>query len=287
MGDATAQALLQATRAHYLRRPRNLELEVGSTAHFEDPDYYTTAYRRRSADVLYYVELGVSLGASVLEYGCGNGRITLPLARTGLEVTGVDRSTAMLADLRRRLRAEPASVRRRVSVRLGDMRTARLGRRYGLVLCTFNTMLHLYDRSEVERFLSRVRCHLAPTGRFVFDVSVPDPVELARRPERAYHAPRFRHPSSGELVRYSERFDYDPLTQVLFVTMEFEPLGRPADAWTTPLAHRQFYPRELEALLHYNGLRVVDIHADFARQPPDRESGTLIYHCALRQGSRR
>jgi SAM-dependent methyltransferase len=233
------------------------------------------------------VELGVSLGASVLEYGCGNGRITLPLARSGLEVTGVDRSTAMLADLRRRLRQEPATVRQRVRVCRGDMRTARLGRRYGLVLCTFNTMLHLYERSEVESFLGRVRSHLAPSGRFVFDVSVPDPVELARRPERAYHAPRFRHPSSGELVRYSERFDYDPLSQVLFVTMEFEPLGSPAAAWTTPLAHRQFYPREIEALLHYNGLRVVDVHADFATQPPDRESGTLIYHCALRRALKR
>jgi SAM-dependent methyltransferase len=257
---------------------------VGSTAHFEDPDYYTSAYRQRSADVIYYLEHAVTLGARVLEYGCGNGRISLPLARAGLEVMGVDRSPAMMADLRQRLRAEPAGVRERVRLRLGDMRNVRLGQRYGLVLCTFNTMLHLYERSEVERFLARVRAHLAPGGRFVFDVSVPDPVELARRPERAYHAPRFRHASTGQLVRYSERFDYDPLAQVLFVTMEFEPLDRPTEAWTTPLAHRQFYPRELEALLHYNGLRVVDLHADFTDQPPDRETATLIYHCTLRPG---
>jgi SAM-dependent methyltransferase len=265
-----------------LRPKPNRELEVGSTAHFEDPDYYTSAYRQRSADVIYYLELAVSMGVSVLEYGCGNGRITLPLARSGLEVMGVDRSPAMLGDLRRRLRAEPAGVRQRVRVRLGDMRSLRLGRRYGLVLCTFNTLLHLYERSELERFLARARDHLAPGGRLVFDVSVPDPVELARRPERAYHAPRFRHASTGELVRYSERFDYDPLSQVLFVTMEFEPLGRPSEAWTTPLAHRQFYPRELEALLHYNGFRVIDLHADFAAQPPDRETATLIYHCTPR-----
>ena len=269
------------------RLAEDRELEVGSTAHFEDPDYYTAAYRRRSADVMYYLELAVGIGAPVLEYGCGNGRILLPLARAGLEVTGVDRSPQMLADLRARLRTEPETVRQRVHVRHGDMRSARLGRRFGLVLCTFNTLLHLYDRSELEHFLARVRAHLTPTGRFVFDVSMPDPLELARKPERAYYAPRFRHPSSGEVVRYCERFDYEPLSQVLFVTMEFEPRGHPADAWVTPLAHRQYYPRELEALLHYNGLRVLDIHADFAPQPPDRESATLIYHCALQQKARR
>jgi SAM-dependent methyltransferase len=263
-------------------RSKDLELEIGSSAHFEDPAYYTTAYRRRSADVVYYVELGIEVGRSVLEYGCGNGRITLPLARAGLEVAGIDRSPAMLGDLRRRLHDEPEGVRERVKIFRGDMRTKRLGRRYGLVLCTFNTLLHLYSREDLEQFLARVRGHLEPRGRLVFDVTLPDPAELCRRPERPYFAPRFRHPTTGGLVRYSERFDYDPLTQVLYVNMEFEPQGRPSEAWSTPLAHRQYFPRELEALLHYNGFRITKMHADFTQDPPDRSVGTLIYHCALR-----
>ncbi len=204
------------------RGRRDRELEAGTRAHYEDPAYYTQAYRSRVEDVRYYVDLAEGSGGPVLEYGCGDGRITLPIARAGVAIHGVDISAPMLAALRSRLRAEPGEVRDRVTLRRGDMRAVRLGRRFPLVVCPFNALLHLYERRDVERFLARVRAHLAPRGELVFDVSMPDPAELARDPGRAYAMPRFRYPS-GPVVRYTERFDYDRLRQILFVAMEFAP----------------------------------------------------------------
>jgi SAM-dependent methyltransferase len=260
------------------------DLDGGSRAHFSDPVYYRSAYEKRSEDVEYYLAAALSHPGPVLEYGCGNGRIALPIARLGVPVTGVDQSAAMLADFRRTLRQESAQLRRRVTLRRGDMRSVRLERRFGLVLCTFNTLLHLYTRRDVERFLTRVRSHLRPRGWFVLDVSVPDPNELDRDPNRAYHSPRFRHATTGEVVRYTETFDYDPLRQTLEVAMRFEPRDHPDRAWTTPLTHRQFFPQELEALLHYNGLAVRKLHGDYAQAPPDETSSTLAYWCRLRRG---
>jgi SAM-dependent methyltransferase len=270
---------------------RDRELDAGTSAHYEDPAYYTKSYRDRLDDVRFYVDLAAARGEPVLEYGCGNGRITIPIARRGVPVTGVDISAPMLADLRARLRDEPASVRRLVTARRGDMRGLRLvtARRYRLVICPFNAFLHLYTRQDVERFLARAREHLAPRGELVFDVSIPEPSELARSPERAYHAPRFRYPSSadgsgpGPLVRYSERFDYDKIRQVLFVAMEFAPVDG-SERWMTPLAHRQFYPQELEALLHYNGFELVEQMGDFDGSPVSRESAVLIVTCRPRRG---
>jgi SAM-dependent methyltransferase len=258
------------------------ELEAGSLAHYEDPAYYTKTYRSRVDDVRYYTALAEERGGPVLEHGCGNGRITLPMARAGAEVVGVDRSAPMLADLRARLREEPPEVRGRVSLRRGDMRSARLGRRFPLVICPFNAFLHLYDRRDVERFLARTREHLTPRGELVLDVSVPEPEELARDPARPSFAPRFRYPD-GPMVRYSERFDYDRLRQVLFVAMEFHPLDG-GDSWMTPLAHRQFFPQELEALLHYNGFTITARHGDFAGGAPSQQSTTLIVHARVRRG---
>jgi len=270
------------------RRPSPSALEAGTRAHYEDARHYTANYRDRVEDIDYYLELARTVGGRVLEYGCGNGRIALPLAHAGVEVTGVDLSAPMLADLRARLRRAGPEVGSRVVVRRGDMRRLALGRRFELVLCTFNTFLHLYTRTDVERFLARVRAHLAPRGRFVFDVSVPMAEELARDPARVFRAPRFRHGGTGELVRYGEQFRYDPLTQVQLVDMIFEPVGAPARRWVTPLAHRQFFPQELEALLHYNGFDVLLQHADHESKPPDVETTTLIYHCrARRQAARR
>jgi SAM-dependent methyltransferase len=273
------------TRGSALRGGRDRELEVGSRAHYEDPAYYTHAYARRDEDVSFYVELAASHGGPVLEYGIGNGRIALPLARRGVQVTGVDLSAEMLGDLRAKLAAEP-ELARRVKMRRGDMRSARLGRRFPLIICAFNTLLHLYDRRDFERFFARVHEHLAPGGSFVLDVSMPSAEELARDPNRAYHTPRFRHPTAKDVVRYTERFDYDPVRQVLFVWIEFTPSSRPREGWVTPLAHRQIFPQELEALLHYNGFVIERISGDFQGSPLDRHSDTMVLHCRHRRGFR-
>jgi SAM-dependent methyltransferase len=266
---------------------RDRELEAGTAAHYEDPAYYTKTYRGRLDDVRYYVDLAAHAGGPVLEYGCGNGRITIPMARAGAEVLGVDLSAPMLADLRARLREEPEEVRDRVTVRRGDMRSFRATRRFPLIVCPFNAFLHLYERRDVERFLARVRAHLAPRGELVFDVSMPQPEELARDPAKAHFAPRFRYPREdgkpGPMIRYSERFDYDRLRQILFVAMEFAPMDG-SDPWMTPLAHRQFFPQELEALLHYNGFAIAERHGDFFRSPLVSDSHHMVLHCRRRRG---
>lgn len=262
-------------------------LAEGTESHYQDARHYTANYQKRVEDIDYYLSVAESHGGRVLEYGCGNGRIALPLAHAGFDVAGVDLSATMLRDFRARLKKTPAAVAERVTLKRGDMRRVKLDRRFDLVLCTFNTFLHLYTWQDVERFLTRVREHLAPRGRFVVDLSIPMPEELARDPKRLFRAPRFRHVTTGEMVRYGERFAYDPLTQVEMVDMVFEPVDRPRAKWVTPLAHRQFYPQELEALFHYNGLEVVKRHADFKPKTPTRDAETLIYHCRARRSTSR
>ncbi len=254
------------------------ELEAGSLAHYEDPAYYTSTYASRLEDVAFYVGLAQKCRGPVLEYGIGNGRIALPIARHGIAIVGVDHSQPMVRDLKARLSVEDEDVRQRVRVVRGDMTRVQLRRQFPLVLCTFNTALHLYTRQDVERFLARVREHLAPRGRFVVDLSVPSLDDLARDASRPFHAPRFRHPSSGDVVRNRERFDYDPVRQVLFVSMEFEPVRDPEGAWMTPLAHRQFFPQEWEALLHYNGFRVLRVEGDFHGGPLTKDSDVMVWH---------
>ena len=88
-------------------------------------------------------------------------------------------------------------------------------------------------------------------------------------------------------MKNREYFDYDPLRQVLFVSMEFEPVGDPNGSWMTPLAHRQFFPQEWETLLHYNGFAVTRVDGDFAGGPLTKNSDVMIWHAKKRAGSRR
>ena len=231
-------------------------------SHYSEPLYYDRCYADRNQDIAFYKRLASS-AQDVLEYGCGSGRIAIPIARGGARVVGVDDSTPMLQRLEGKLQNEPQEVRERLTIVAGDMRNKKLEQRFDLVICAFNTFLHLYERRDAEGFLARVREHLKPGGVFAFDVSVPAPVELARDPRRPYRVPRLRHPDSGLVVRYAEYFDYDPMTQLLRVTMRFEPVDKAKSPWSVLLSHRQYYPQEIEALLHYNGFVVDSVHPDF------------------------
>ena len=257
----------------------------GARGHYDDPAYYAKTYKDRRHDVDYYVRLARESKGPVLEYGVGNGRIGLHVARAGIQLYGVDLSRPMLTDFEERLAQEPKQVRARVSLAEADMRTYRLGKRVPLVYAPFNCFLHLYTRADVEAFLARVRAHLAPGGRFVFDFSVPHGEDLSRDPERSYGSPRIRHPTTGELVKYAERFEYDRLRQLLLIWMEFEPEdgGKP---WKVPLTHRQYFPREVEALLHYNGFTNIFFTADFTDQPADQWVDSMVVSCQVASAKR-
>lgn len=254
------------------------ELEAGSRAHYQDASYYTHTYRTRIEDVARYVELALAHGGPVLELGVGNGRIALPLARHGISVTGVDHSREMLADLRRRLSEEPAQVRKRISLTHGDIRKVAIRgprKKFPLVICPFNTALHLYTRDDVRRFLRVVTAHLAPGGTFVSDLSLPVPRDLARSATKAYGAPPFNHPTLGR-VAYEEIFDYDRVRQILFISMFFTPKN--GETVMTPLAHRQFYPEEWQLFLEESGFRVATIEGDFQGGPLTQESDVMVVH---------
>ena len=251
--------------------------DAGALAHYSDPAYYTRIYKNRQHDVEYYVELGRATGGPVLEYGVGNGRVALPIARAGIEVHGVDLSRPMLDDLQKKLEKERPSVRELVHTTLGDMRSARLSRLFALVIVPFNGLLHLYETIDVESLFARAFEHLEPDGVFVFDFSLPVPSDLARKPDRWYRAPKLRHPTTGEVVKYAERFEYDPIRQLLLIAMRFEPAkGEP---WTIPLTHRQFFPREIEALLRHAGFSDIVLTADFTDHPADRLTDSVVVSC--------
>jgi ubiquinone/menaquinone biosynthesis C-methylase UbiE len=70
-------------------------------------------------------QLAAHLGPAqrVLDVGCGQGSQLLVLARRGHQVTGLDSSAALLAQLRQSLDAEPPAVRGRVSLLQADAGT--------------------------------------------------------------------------------------------------------------------------------------------------------------------
>lgn len=106
---------------------------------------------------------------TALELGVGTGRIAVPLARAGVDVTGVDLSAAMID------RCRDAATAAEVHVELveGSMTDVRLGRRYDLVFCVCASISMLLTRALQLDALRTVRAHLATDGRAVVETHNP------------------------------------------------------------------------------------------------------------------
>lgn len=270
---------------------------IGSVEHYLEPELYDHEYRRRRADVNFYREVARQRGGPVLELGCGTGRVLVALCRDGHQVVGVDRGPAMLQRAAMRVGRLARAARGRATLLCADFREFTLRRRFPLIICPFNAFQHLYERRDVEAFLRRVDEHLAPGGRFVFDILLPDLRWLTRDPTRLWARTRFKHPRTGRPVLYATNQTYDPVRQIAFMRIFYEPLDLPPEQRRTRvvrLAHRQFFPSEIADLLHYNGFDIEARYGGFRGEPmgPDADSQVLICvrsrreNCGLPSNSR-
>lgn len=103
-----------------------------------------------------------------LEFGIGTGRIALPLQAMGVEVHGIDASSAMVA----RLKTKPGG--ERISVTAGDFTSVDLREKFSLVYVVFNTIFSPPTQEDQIRCFENAARHLAPGGVFVVEAFVPD-----------------------------------------------------------------------------------------------------------------
>ena len=181
-----------------------------------------------------------------LELAIGTGRVAVPLAERGVPVTGIELSRPMVGRLRAKV--DEATI----PVVVGDMATARAPGEYALVYLVFNTISNLLTQSEqVECFRNAAR-HLAPGGRFVIELWVP---ELRKLP-----------PGQEAMVWQSETGyigldTYDVLNQHV-VSHHFRfGEGRQATLGRSP--HRYIWPAELDLMAQLAGFQLESRHADW------------------------
>ncbi len=139
-------------------------------ADFYDWENAQTLDRR---DVKFWQRMAQRAKGPVLELGCGTGRVTIPVARTGVHVVGVDRSSEMLAHARRR--ATRSRLSGSVSWVRGDIRSLpfRGPAKFDLVMAPYGILQSLVRDADLAATLDSVSRVLAPNGVFGLDL-VPD-----------------------------------------------------------------------------------------------------------------
>jgi SAM-dependent methyltransferase len=228
--------------------------------------YEPTSYGDRIADVYDEMFAGISdvaatvafldglvteRPARVLELAVGTGRLAIPLAGCGHEVTGIDISAAMLERLR------SADVDRRVTGLLGDMVDDLPAGPFDLVFVAFNSLFMVADADRQRQCFEAVSRVLRPDGAFVVEAFVP------YDPPHGGSNVSVRSMTADRVVIVADLTD--PATQT--VRGQFVDLVDGESVRLHPFVLRYSTPAELDGWAAAAGLGLAERYGDVERAP--------------------
>jgi len=174
----------------------------------------------------------------ILELAIGSGRIGLPLAELGFDVSGIEASQEMV-DL---LRAKPGG--QNIPVLIDDMANVAVDGPFDHVFLVFNTLFNLQSQDAQVRCFQNVAKQLRPGGTFMVETFVP----------------RFEGFDNNQKVAsknlsmdgvWIEAVHHDPMRQ----TLDFQRIRFGANSYQmVPFTMRYAQPPELDLMAQLAGL---------------------------------
>ncbi len=240
-------------------------------------DIYDVVFSYVEEDIPFYLEEAERSSGPVVELGSGTGRVAIPIARKGVEVIGVDSSSQMLK--RARHKAELAGATRLTLVQ-ADMSSFDLGGIFPLVIIPFRGLLSLLSVKDTERTLVNIRRHLAPGGKLIFDIFVPDLDMMVQQGDVPYHFRDVSDQRTGKRLVIWNQTNYDAFSQIMSIRTTIEEIGDDgivASKMYRDFALRYMFRWEMYYLLRSCGFDIVALYGGFGREEFDESSTEMIW----------
>jgi SAM-dependent methyltransferase len=250
--------------------------------------YYDEAFGiSGEAELAWYLSRATACGGPVLDLACGTGRLALLLARDGLEVTAIDRSAGMLNLFREKLKEQPPAISHRIRIENQNLSSFALGTSFNAITCC-DSFFHNLSVDEEMSCLRRVARHLAPGGRFLFNLPNPtcEFILKSARSAGADFEEQGRYPladGSGTLLVEQAHAGH-PLEQTITTTLcitRYDPGGKEIEKGESTWTSRYLFRWEAVHLLHRCGFEVESLVGDYTNGPVT-EGGQLIFQARLR-----
>ena len=151
---------------------------------------------------------------------------------------------------------------------------------FNLVIIPFRGFLSLLTVDDQVRTLDNIKRHLAPGGRLIFNVFVPDLNMLLQEGDVAYHFRDVSDPDTGARLVIWHQSRYDNHNQIVNARVIIEELDEAGSVHRR--LYRDFQLRyvhrwEMHHLLNACGYEVVDLFGDFDRSAFDETSTETIW----------
>ncbi|MFI5258365.1 MAG: class I SAM-dependent methyltransferase [Candidatus Limnocylindrales bacterium] len=243
-------------------------------------------------DIDLYLALAARTGGPVLEIAAGSGRVAVPLAAAGYEVTAVDLDSAMLARAAIRATSVGPEVGARLALVEADLVGLSLpgGARFRLAILALNSLLLLDAHDLQEAAIETLARHLEPGGLAVVDVWLPEAGELARYDGRISLEYVRRDPETGLQVTKTAAAQHEPATGRIRLTTIYDE-GEPGQAprrWVREDRLRLLNADDLRAMAESAGLEVETVAGDYELNPvgPHDERAILVARRRVRPAPR-
>lgn len=231
-----------------------------------DPELYRLIHVGTPGDVEFYRSACYGAG-SVLELGCGWGRITRAIEPVAESVVGLDVNPLMIEAARDNLDESHEDI----EFVVGDMRDFDLARRFERILIPYNSLYNLLSRDDVEACLRCVREHLDEDGVLIFDGYYVD-ASMRRDMERVDGVDHdfiggFEH--GGRYIEVYEKSTYDVPARRFDATYVYR-LHRDdgtSESVEFHIPQRFALAEEIDEVLESVGLYLESLTGDFEGEP--------------------
>ncbi|MEK7434612.1 MAG: class I SAM-dependent methyltransferase [Cyanobacteriota bacterium] len=242
---------------------------------------YDALYLGLKGEKEFYVSESLKIGGNILELGCGTGRITIPIAQSGLDIVGIDNSEGLLKEANEKV-SKIKNLPGNVEFLYGDMRDFSLEKKFDLIIIPYRAFLHLHTPEDQKKTLRNIHNHLNENGKLIMNMFFPriDVIDSSINTlGNAIKQVKTLENNGKKTIFYDSR-TYSSYTQLIhqyFIAEELDENGIVTSKQYFPLTLRWVTKFEMEHLFELCNFKIENLYGWFDKRNLSDESEEMIW----------
>lgn len=211
----------------------------------------------------------------VLEICCGTGRITIPLAKAGVDISGLDLNKHMLAE------AKEKALKNQLDIKFinDDMKSFKLNDKYQMIFIPFNSIHCLYKSCELVQTLQRIHDHLDNNAYLIIDYFNPSIEYIVNNQNKSELIGDYVT-EDGRQVKIHQEMNYDDNTQVNKILWKYTINNEIVSKESLDM--RMYYPQELDFIITSCKFNILEKYGNYKKDDFSKGSPIQLLICQKR-----